>query len=248
MSRLHEFATDLAIGYEEGAWESTVTVIGDRGRIINVRLVDKSDLGLALRHNLTDQKWRNELPDFEALCAIGYLTPIGENQYTFSERTLRLADEPPTLLNVFISYKRDKSSEFALLLHSRIKYETNAMPFVDHNLKPGDEWHAKLEDKITNSDAFICLIAPGTLCSPFVQKEITWALKDREINNRLIIPVWHKGYVSKHNSKCDKISVTFNAVEVTPESAKNYNSAVEEVLNRLGYSTAFLERHRRGAG
>lgn len=246
VSRLHEFASDLAIGYEEGAWESTVTVIGDRGQRINVRLIDKSDLGLALKHNLTDQKWRKELPDFEALCSIGYLAPIGDNVYTLTEKALRLAEEPATVLNVFISYRRDKSSELALLFDARIRYETNATPFVDHNLKPGDEWHAKLEEKIADCNAFICLIAPGTLCSPFVQKEIDWALKNHEEKNRLIIPVWHKKYVSKPNSKCDKISDSFNAVEVTQESAKQYNAAVDEALNRLGYSTAFLERRRSG--
>ena len=192
-------------------------------------------------------KWPvNLVPDLDAMCSVGYFSGPAGPHYSLTEKALRLADVPVTLLNVFISYRRNKSSEFALLLHSRIKNETNATPFVDHNLNPGDEWHAKLEEEIANSDAFICLIAPGSLCSPFVQKEIDWALINRESKSRLIIPVWHKGYVSEANSKCDKISDTFNAVEVTQESAKQYNSAVDEVLNRLGYSTAFLERRRSG--
>ena len=244
VSRLHEFATDLAIGYEEGAWESTVTVIGDRGRPINVRVIDRSDEGLALKHNLTDQKWRDKLPDFEALCSLGYLTPISESGYALTGKALSLADEPATLPNVFISYRRDQSSELALLFDARIRYETNAEPFVDYCLRPGDMWHAKLEEKIADSDAFICLMAPGTLCSYYVRKEICWALQEHESRNRLLIPVWHKSYGKTQIDDRDNISVEPNVVNVLEESAKGYNLAVDEVLNRLGYSTAFLSRRR----
>ena len=246
VARIHEFATDLAIGYEEGAWDSRIRFMKmiRLGETIFWK-IDETFESNSMLHSLK-KKWPDEsLPDFEAMWSFDYLVEQQE-MFNISEKTLLLADSPATSLDVFISYKRDKSSEFALLLHSRIKYETNATPFVDHNLKPGDEWHAKLEQKVADCDAFICLLAPGTLCSPFVQKEIKWALAERENNNRLIIPVWHKSYVSIPNSPCDKISDTFNAVEVTQESAKQYNSGVDEVLNRLGYSTAFLERRRSG--
>ena len=243
VARIHEFATDMAIGFDEGAWPSENISLssGDEGVTFLSAYSDES----GELKNLAS-KWSNGvMPSSDTMSSVGYFVSSEGYGYSLSEKALRLADEPAALLNVFISYKRDKSSEFALLLHSRIQYETNATPFVDHNLKPGDEWHAKLEQKVADCDAFICLLAPGTLCSPFVQKEINWALTERENNNRLIIPVWHKGYVIKQDAKCDKISERFNAVEVDVESAKGYNSAVDEVLNRLGYSTAFLERRRR---
>lgn len=244
VARLHEFATDLAIGFDAGMWDSEIVTIRDRGVVVDWRF-GSTDRNVGYVSNVLNKWGRHNLPDFDAMCSVGYFIQHSKDTFTLSDKTLLLADEPPALLNVFISYRRNSSSEFALLLDSRIKHETNATPFVDHNLNPGDEWHAKLEEKIANSGAFICLIAPGTLCSPFVQKEIDWALNDYEEKNRLIIPVWHKSYVSEDNSKCDKISVRFEAVRVLEESAKSYDSAVDEVLNRLGYSTAFLEQRRR---
>ena len=246
VERIHEFVTDLAIGFDEGAWDASIYCNRYQSEIFKWR-VNGANKNQVIQ-DMLDSKWpKNLLPDIDALCSLNYLEVLPEGEFSLSGRALHLADAPTTIQNVFISYKRDKSSEFALLFDSRINYETNATPFVDHNLKPGEEWHAKLKEKIANSDAFICLLAPGTLCSPFVQKEINWALTERENNNRLIVPVWHKGYVSKPNSKCDKISVKFQAVEVLTESAKYYNSAVDEVLNRLGYSTAFLDRRRQGS-
>ncbi len=248
LARIHEFATDLAIGYEEGAWDSRILfmMIRDHGNVLVWSIIDTSrnTKSVSMLRSLKLKWLDDDLPDLESMWSFGYLIQLRKS-FNLSEKALRLADEPATNLEVFISYRRKESSEFALLLESRIRCETNASPFVDHNLKPGEEWHAKLEEKIANSDAFICLIAPGTLCSPFVQKEIKWALNEYEIRNRLIIPVWHKGYASKANSKCDRISYRFQAVQVQVESAKNYNSAIDEVLNRLGYSTAFLERRRR---
>ena len=142
-ARIHEFATDLAIGYEEGVWDSRLFFVKLGGRVAHWSLVGADqhpDLLEALQ-----LKWTEDLlPDFDAMYSVGYFVQLSEKDCILSERTLRLADAPASLLNVFISYKRDKSSAFALLLDSRIRYETNATPFVDFNLLPGDEWHAKL--------------------------------------------------------------------------------------------------------
>ena len=243
VARIHEFATDMAIGFDEGAWPSGDIHLEPSGEGATILYVNNDEFGEL--KNLA-RKWSNgAMPSSDAMSSFGYFVSGEGYRKSLSEKALRLADEPASLLNVFISYKRDRSSEFALLLDSRIKYQTNATPFVDYNLKPGDEWHAKLEEKIANSDAFICLLAPGSLCSKYVRKEIDWALEDHENKNRLIIPVWHKEYDRDKSGDLDKISDRFQAVEVPVESAKNYNSAVDEVLNRLGYSTAFLEQRRR---
>ncbi len=243
---LHEFATDLAVGYDEGAWDTLIFFGRYADNNVNWSISgshDNPEIYKALK-----SKWsENKPPDFRAMHSSGYFnTVIGrDDAYTLSEKTLQLTNVPVAVSDVFISYKRDRSSEFALLLESRIKHETkSAKPFLDKNLKPGDVWHAKLEARISDCAAFICLLAPGTLGSKYVRKEIYWALAEYEKRNRLIIPVWHKRYDPDNEKYPDEISGPFQAVRVLEESAKGYDSAVDEALNRLGYSTAFLEQRR----
>lgn len=239
---LHEFATDLAVGYDEGAWGTLIFFARYAGDNVMWSISESDDSPEVYKALMS--KWsENRPPDFRAMHSSGYFNTVGRNNaYTLSAKTLRLANIPVAVSDVFISYRRDRSSEFALLLESRIKHETkSAKPFLDKNLKPGDVWHAKLETRIADCKVFICLLAPGTLQSTFVQKEINWAISGYRERNRLIIPVWHKDYDRKESDKLDKISDIFQAVEVKEESAAGYDAAVKEVLNQLGNSAGLFQ-------
>ena len=176
-----------------------------------------------------------------------YLNELRENYFFLSAKALSLVDEPVTPPNVFISYKRSESSAFALLLEARIKYETNARPFLDKNIELGDDWHARLEEKVKASSAFICVIAPNTLdprddgSKSYVLREIEWALASEKTD--LIIPVWHHGYDGEHENDIIKRK---NAEPIESENAKNNDSAVNQVLNRLGFSPQFIAQRQSG--
>ncbi len=170
---------------------------------------------------------------------MGYLTFLEGNKYGLTEKALRLVDEPVTPPNVFISYKRSESSVFALLLEARIKYETTATPFLDKSIEPGDDWHPRLEEKVKSCETFICVMGPSTMDSPYVQNEIRWAQSNGK--NNLILPVWHNEYAGSHPNDTLKGK---QAVIVGGENAKNYDSAVNEVLNRLGYSPQFIAQRQ----
>ena len=244
VARIHEFAKDLAIGFEEGVWGSIMSYAlqGDGTVVWNIH----EPFGKSELETTPKSKWSNELlPDFNAMCSLGYLILDEQNSstlskaYTLSGKALRLVDESVTPPNVFISYKRSESSAFALLLEARIKYETTATPFMDKSIEPGDDWHPQLEEKVNSCETFVCVIGPSTLDSPYVQNEIRWAQSNGK--NSLILPVWHNEYAGSHPNDTLKGK---QAVIVGGENAKNYDSAVNEVLNRLGYSPQFIAQRQ----
>lgn len=235
VAQTHEFVTDLAVGFDEGAWPSDYILHGTIG-IKNIWTLDEDDEKF---REFINRKWEGEIPYYHSIVTMGYLAFLEGNKYGLTERALRLADEPITPPNVFISYKRSESSAFALLLEARIKYETNATPFLDKSIEPGDDWHPRLEEKVKSCEAFVCVIGPKTLDSPYVRNEIRWAqYKDQD---SLIIPVWHNQYAGSHENDTIKSK---QAVIVEGENAKNYDSAVNEVLNRLGYSPHFIAQRQ----
>lgn len=252
VAQIHEFATDLAVGFNEGVWSLRILPARIPSYIASLpppspkpwsieNLSNNSEPAKAMR-----SKWsENNHPDFRALVSFGYFIQADNKSYILTEKALRLADAPATPPNVFISYKRSESSAFALLLEARIKYETTASPYLDKSIELGDDWHARLEEKVKASKAFVCIIAPTTLkprddgSKSYVLREIEWALASEKTD--LIIPVWHHGYDGKHENDIIKGK---NAEPIESESAKNYDTAVNQIMNRLGYSPQFRERRR----
>lgn len=237
VAQIHEFATDLAVGYDEGVWGSEALVSTHPLR----RDAWHFNKGGETFEKFYEEKWGDNAPRFYSLYTMRYLTHLTGDTYGLTERALRLVDEPVTPPNVFISYKRSESSAFALLLEARIKYETSATPFLDKSIELGDDWHARLEERIQASRAFICVMAPTTLderedgSKSYVLREIEWALASEKTD--LIIPVWHHSYDGEHPNDIIKRK---NAELIESESAKNYDSAVNQILNRLGFSTQFI--------
>ena len=231
VGRIHEYATDLAIGYDEDYWSSELA-LNFTNEYKTTRNPDDYDIFIR-------SKWEGNLPSIQSVVSMGYLRKVQGDTYTLTDKGIRLADAPAIPPNVFISYKRSESSAFALLLEARITYETNATPFLDQSIEPGDDWHPRLEEKVEACEAFVCVIGPSTLDSPYVRNEIRWAQNSEK--NSLILPVWHNGYDGSPESNVLKDK---QAVIVESENAKNYDSAVNEVLNRLGYSPHFIAQRR----
>lgn len=235
IAQIHEFATDLAVGFDEGAWSEYFRQHKDHviEHYSNENYIQ-----------FFEKKWAGVTLSTQIMVSMEYLQHMVRQSsisHVLTERALRLVDEPETPPNVFISYKRSESSAFALLLEARIKYETNATPFLDKSIEPGDDWHPKLEEKVKSCEAFVCVIGPKTLDSQYVRNEIRWAQNGDK--NSLILPVWHNDYDGSHEN--DNIRGK-QAVIIESENAKNYDSAVDEVLNRLGYSPHFIARRRAG--
>ena len=238
VAQIHEFAKDLAVGFDEGAWSEYFRQHNDH--VIEHYSNENYK-------QFFEKKWAGVTLYAQIMVSMGYLQHMVGHSYisnVLTERALRLVDEPVTPPNVFISYKRSESSAFALLLEARIKYETNSRPFLDKNIELGDDWHARLEEKVKASRAFICVIAPNTLdprddgSKFYVLREIEWAL---DSENTDIIPVWHHGYEGVHDYD---IIAGKQAEPIESENAKNYDAAVNQVLNRLGFSPHFIAQRQ----
>ena len=241
--QIHDFATDLAVGFDEGGWDTRFAFRQGYSEFNGELKQSWKAVHKELREHpfssSLENKWASYLPQPQDMISLGYLRKTGD-EYTLTEKALRLVDEAVTPPNVFISYKRSESSAFALLLEARIKYETNAKPYIDKDPELGKKWDVTLEEKVNSCEAFICVIAKTTFDSESVCAEITWA---KDSNTQIIIPVCHNGY------EIERVNEIFDnnfAVRVKEENAEEYDRAAHKVLNYLGYSPHFVERRQGG--
>ena len=118
----------------------------------------------------------------------------------------------------------------ALLIEARLRMAGNPNPFVDKSLVAGQEWNKELEARVKSARYFIMLIGVETLDSSYVRDELTWA----EQSHCTIISVWHG---CKPGDTTPKSLSTRHAILVESESALGYETAINQLLNGLGYAT-----------
>ncbi len=262
MARIRTLAKELAEGASEEVWSSNIkdaftpgkSIEDDffRGNLSNRVPPDHNSHYLEgqnehlikyirSRHHNYDlnalltyivQRWKTNFPPFDLLVTNNYIS-MDSDGFSISKFAFDLLDEiePST---IFISYKRNESSTFALLVLARLK-ENGLEPFLDLALEPGEDWHAGLKERIQSRDYFVLLVGPTTLESEVVQKEITWALE----GGLAIIPIWHGGF--QYNTadwnlspEIDQVLQNTHTIRVLEESALAYNNAIVELLNRFG--------------
>src|SRR5258708_33917902 len=219
--RIEGFARDLAYGVIQDFWSPHIEEGMMRSLQLQFPVVhqDKYDALIA--------KWPIEVrPSITLLQIFGYL---GGNQLT--RTAFSLLKRPASPPSVFISYKRDYSSAFGLLIESRLR-AIGVDAFIDRSLGIGP-WPEQLEEKIKESKYIVCLLAPQTLNSEVIKQELRWAQKYQ----KKIVPIWH----SEFNET--RIPDAFNdlgmnhAIVIRSESAEAYHDGVEKLINRLGYSS-----------
>ncbi|MEP7285925.1 MAG: toll/interleukin-1 receptor domain-containing protein, partial [Chloroflexota bacterium] len=180
-----------------------------------------------------DTKWPSGgSPTCEMMQTFGYFLHDTDGSYLITQKAFALLERPVTLPTVFISYSRKTSSAFGLLIECRLQI-AGIKAFIDRSIDPGDAWHAQLEDKIRHSTCVVSLLAPETLNSNYVQKEIQWALDQ----NIMLIPIWHGTFDGSNIPAALELLGSKNAIRVKEESAEAYHEAVEKLINRLGFVT-----------
>lgn len=192
----------------------------------------------------TAAKWVKQMPLPSLLGTLGYVNWIIDTRFEGRVELQRAAYdliEEEASLPVFISYRNTDSSAFALLLLARMK-AVGLTPFLDVvGLRGGDDWDAVLREKVTQSDYVISLLGSTTLQSDYVREEIKIAVE----KNKHIIPVLHNGFtnadlrVLKTDKHPDIAAVatlleTKQGITIAQERARDYNSAVIDILNVLG--------------
>jgi hypothetical protein len=232
LQRVRAVTVDLAYGASEGFWAPEYSI----SRSSSGETWFIHDSGSST--NDWQRKWGESLPPANLLVSFGYSEIIRSGQfddtYLLTEKAFSLLEQPiPT--SIFISYRRQESSAFALLVLARLK-ALGLEPFLDVNIEPGDEWHPELEAEVNRRENFICLVGPKTLESEYVRREITWALAA----NARIIPIWHNGFdgtkvadIRKHYPGLGPF-LDMQAIKVEREDTDAYQSVITRLLNRFG--------------
>jgi hypothetical protein len=199
----------------------------------NGNLLDRSDLDFGVGDYIAIyiwRRWNSAIPRQLLLQSYEYIDSVG--RLTRPAFDL-LSESIPA--NIFISYHRKSSSALGLLIVARMK-AAGMEPFIDMALVPGEAWHAGLQERIKSYDAFILLLAPETLTSEYVIREIEWALEA----GVEVIPLWHGKFEYKSDvwrgkvpDEVDSCLAERNAIRVLEESASGYNTAIVELLNRF---------------
>jgi hypothetical protein len=234
IERIQTLARDLAYGAIQGLWTPKILVlIGPPVEPITWLTSEGSNDQHLLAY-LSD-KWNDQQPAADLLVSFGYFNWLGQresgtNVYILTEKAFGLLEKPTSPPSVFISYRRNQSSALGLLIVARLKAVGIENPFIDMNIDPGDEWHALLETTVRQSQYVIALIAPGTIESPYVRRELDWALAAPGVH---LIPIWHNGYAG--DGDYPEALSSKNAIRIKEESAEEYELAMIKLLNRLGY-------------
>ena len=230
-------ARESAEGVIEGLWESSVlndTFGYSASSATNLFFGNSRNKNMV---KFFSERWNNDNKLVQLMPVVGYVTILTQNART----EVRLTQKAFDLLNqasgtkVFVSYKREASSAFALLAATAM-IQKGIDAFVDMQLEPSTQWKVELEQNIRQSDYFVIILNKETLTSDVTIEEIGWAL-DAEIP---IIPIWHYGFKPDEHIPSEtpqnivSLIKDINAIQVTSESALAYNTALVELMNYFG--------------
>ncbi len=241
LQQIHEFARDLAYLFVQRELQPTIT-LGGRFSWSDNPFIERDGDG----PNRIDfrRKWGGDdhpTPDFNLLVTFGYLNASAPRQvqgqtgtlvdYIITPTALRLLEKPVGAPSVFISYRRKDSSAFGLLIEARLRLAGVANVFIDKAITAGEDWNRLIEDTIRDCKYFVCLIGPTTLESTVVRREIDLATT----TGCRLISIWHGGATMTADGP-DALK-KLHAITVTGESAREYETAISQLLNSLGYRT-----------
>jgi hypothetical protein len=88
-------------------------------------------------------------------------------------------------MRVFISYDQ-KDKESAKELSDRLVEAGFAVWDAEREILPGDNWALKVGEALEESDAMIVLLSPESVRSPWIKREIEYALGSPKYSGRLV--------------------------------------------------------------
>jgi hypothetical protein len=243
IQQIHEYARDLAYLFATGNIGPTIST-GGRFSWSDSPYVERdndSQNRIDFRAKWVTKSDENfSPPAFELLAAYEYLSVASKEHdinnrtitnYVLTPKALQLLEKPVQAPSVFISYSRKDSSAFALLIEARLRIAGAPEVFIDKKITAGDEWAEHLQERIREARYFICLVGPNTLNSSVVRQEVEWAAQA----GCRIISIWHGG--AKITDSAPQALQKRHAISVSGESAREYETAISELLNSMGYRT-----------
>jgi hypothetical protein len=135
-------------------------------------------------------------------------------------------------MRVFISYV-EQDEKLASSLRKRLRLAGHEVfdPAVD--LYPGDNWLAKTGEALETSEAVIFLLSPRATKSPWVQKEIEFALSGSKFKGRLLPVIF-----SSATHSAPWILKKLNHMELSPKVSSNSEKAAQSIVDTFSASVA----------
>jgi hypothetical protein len=229
------FARGLAYGVAEGWWTSIFQITHRVNGMTAWDLVYSSDYQDQMFENKLSV-WMPFAPSLDLLEMFGYLILREGHFYQLTPKAMALLERPAIPPSIFICYRREQSSAFAMLIEARLK-SRGVQAFIDKEIRAGAQWEDLLKTTIQErATQFICVIGQKTLESDYVRQEIHWAHEA----GRYMIPIWHGGFTRDDPLPEDEVVRSFvesrNAIKVGEESALNYDNAINQLLNELEFT------------
>ncbi|AFY40426.1 YD repeat protein [[Leptolyngbya] sp. PCC 7376] len=106
---------------------------------------------------------------------------------------IKASQEMNQFFDVFISYGRADSKDFATILHDRLVEQGFNVWFDQNDIPLGVDFQEQINAGIEKAHNFLFIIAPHSVNSPYCGKEVDLAL---DLNKR-IIPILHVEEISK---------------------------------------------------
>jgi hypothetical protein len=157
-----------------------------------------------------------------------------QHTYKLTTKAFQLLEKPSRPPSIFISYRREESSAFALLIESRLLNVGALNVYLDKNIRAGEDWEQHLEHTIRQCKILIVLISTKSLNQTgMIEKEVAWAVE----TGCDIISIWHNKHRMQNEKNYPSILAKKQFIVVEDESAKHYETAINELLNTLGYRT-----------
>ena len=227
-----EFAMDVAVGFDEGAWGSKLYISGFK-LVWHILPINDHN-----QYEILNAKWAEiDSSDWGNLVEQGFLRKT-HNNYQLTSKSTNLALTPTISPTIFISYKHGPDATFALLVAKEVKERTNADPYHDESLQK--QITRELEEAIERSVAVVCILGKDSLQrDSFVRVEIDLARK----SEKQIEFFWLKGYQpGPIDDQPDDLKEWVDdqlAVRVLDESTKGNNVALGELIDRL-YQSKYI--------
>ena len=102
-------------------------------------------------------------------------------------------------MKVFVSHSH-ADAELAAQVSEALRNEGLEVWDPDLNLLPGDNWAAEVARALEESEAMVVLMTADALSSPWVRREMEYALGAKRYSNRLIpVAVGDRGSIPAHD-------------------------------------------------
>jgi hypothetical protein len=102
-------------------------------------------------------------------------------------------------VKVLVSHSH-ADAELAARISVALRNEGLEMWNPDLNLLPGDNWAAEVARALEKSDAMVVLLTPDAISSPWVRREMEYALGAKRYSNRLIpVAIGDRARIPSHD-------------------------------------------------